>query len=434
MSKVKNERTPTSRRAKADQPQETTALVVARPKGTKKPTASLVPLDEQLTEVEVLVREVLNAPIEGEIIESSGDLAVNPTPHPWDAWPTADFLETKMSHLSVRPRTLDNEGTHQEWPPTMEFAHETANGPKTLGEVTRRGLENLALHVFMPVEFVSKLSIPTASAVITERIKACPDRPLVLACEAGKIVNLAFKHHEMLPQAEVASIAWDSFNRLLPGAALLDHKQGEGAMMIRIGTPRLEREVTTRKGDILQFGIVVNYGYGEKMKVALHTSRLVCLNGMIADGVEWQWHKSTECSADHQRDWLRAKVEEMIPKFSTLVERASLMAGNMLSETLTIRELAEQVGRANGFQLRHVPSVVDAWNAMMIEEEDVVRSEWHMLNAWTRAATHDERLRPFREDIQTRAGTWLAGNEIVTARLRRNVAERVHAEIIPDVA
>lgn len=381
----------------------------------------MVPLDEQLTETETALGWTS---VEGGARDSWGDAAVaeNPVPHPWDSWPEPEFLTTRMNHLGA---SVDDDGE-------MIFTQNNAAGSSPLGKTTRRSLENLAWHVFYPTEFVEKLSPPTAAAVVNERIAACRDRELVLAKEGVHIVNLAFKHHEMIPMREVAQTAYDTMDLFFPSPSLLFHEQRTGGMVLRLGSDRLQKDVTTRKGDILQFGIEVRYGYGERMKVSLYTTRLVCLNGMVADQAEWGWEKKTEGTVAHQKEWLRARVEEMVPRFEATVEMARRMALSGLPEG-TIKELAEQFARQHSIQTRNVPMVVDAWNRMVEEEPFVERTEWDLLNAFTRAGTHDERISAEqRESLLVRTGAAMRDNEIVLARLRRATAERVRAEIIPE--
>lgn len=401
------------------EPVEVTALVPTKKNKKVKPT--MVPIAEQLTEAE---EKGNPSPLTGEVVESSGDLAVaeNAVPKPWDGWPNPEFLTTRMNHLGA---AVDDDGE-------MVFTQSNAEGEMTLGKATKRCLENLSWHVFYPTEFVEKLSPPTAAAVVSERIKACRDRELVIAKEGAHLVNLAFKHHEMIPLREVADVAWETMEVFFPALEVISCENGGGGMVLRIGSPRMERTVTTRKGDALRFGVEVRYGYGERMKVSLYTTRLVCLNGMVADQAEWGWSKTTEGTVSHQKDWLRARVEEMIPRFETTIERAKLMSERALPEG-TIKELAEQFARQHSIQIRNVPMVVDAWNRMNEEEEGVARTEWDLLNAFTRAGTHDERISlDQRESMLVRAGAAMRDNEIVTARLRRATAERVRAEIIPD--
>ena len=399
----------------ADSLDEVVGQAVATEEQAEAAVYGMVPLAEQLTETEALV---------GHVIESAGDAAVaeNEVPMPWNEWPDPEFLQTRMNHLGT---DVDEDGN-------MRFVQDNAEGTTPLGIVSERSLENLAWHVFYPTEFVQKLSPPVAAAVVNERIKACRDRELVLAKEGDFIVNLAFKHHEMIPMKDVAQLTWDTMGLFFPQLELIHHEQAVGGMVVRIGSPLLERDVTTRKGDALRFGIEVSYGYGERMKVSLYTTRLVCLNGMVADQAEWGWSKKTEGTVSHQQDWLRARVEEMVPRFEATVERAQLMATRVLPEG-TIKELAEQFARQHSIQVRNVPMVVDAWNRMQEEEEGVARTEWDLLNAFTRAGTHDDRLSlDQRESLLVRSGAALRDNEIVTARLRRATAERVRAEILPE--
>jgi hypothetical protein len=379
-------------------------------------SASIVPLDQQLTEAESVVNN---------LVESSGDRAVAlapPTPSlPWRDWPTADFLDTRLSHL-----TVEADGD------TLMFRQRNAQGGMGLGRVTAASLASLATHAAFPAKFVQKLSTGTQAAIINERLQAAGERHLTLAIEGDMVANIAREHREMIAFPTVCDNAWEAFSSLLPEPQVAEAVNREGVMSLRMVTPRMEKAITSRERDILQLGISVQYGYGVGLSVALHTTRLVCLNGMVADQLEWAWRKTSESKAEHQSDWLKARIEEMIPRFAETCERAELMANTPLPRNQTIPELIAAYGRTHGFQNAHVPIVIEAWNRMQDEEEDVQPTEWDLMNAFGRSVTHDPRLARNRDTLLTRLGLWLGGNEIVTARLRRSLAERLHVEIVPD--
>jgi hypothetical protein len=379
-------------------------------------TATVLPLSEQLTETEALV---------GEIVESSGDKAVAlaPVPEvalPWSEWPTADFLETRLSHLTVGVNGDD-----------LMLGQTNSLGTTDLGKVTPASLASLASHAAFPANFVKKLSAGTAAAVINERLQTAAERHLTLAVEQGVVANIAREHREMISLPKLADTAWQAFADLIPGALVMLADNTEGLMNLRFGSQRMEKDITTRKGDILQFGVGITYGYGVDLKVSLHTTRLVCLNGMVADQLEWAWRKTTESKAEHQAEWLRARIEEMIPRFTAVVDQARLLADTLLPRNQTIPELIAAFARRHGFTAATVPIVVEHWNRMQ-DEEEPDQSEWALLNAFSRAVTHDERLAPKRDVLSLRLGAAFSGNEIVTARLRRSIAERLKVEIIPD--
>lgn len=401
----------------------------------KKKTAStvptMVPLDEQVTEIapNVFVTgpddehpvDSAGAPVDAAevlvpIPESSGDAAVAQlkpvltidATAPWAQWPDPDVLNTKIQSISVRPRP--DEG--------LELLGETGD---VLGSVQSRGMQQLGWAAQFPGEFIQKLSPATAAQVINERLQAQKDREISLVFESGQLVNQMPGYRGVASYADVAQTAHNALRTVYGDAVELgEARQGDGQMLLRLLTG-ISEPVTPKRGDVLQMGIQIEHNYGLGIQTSLYVNRLVCLNGMTAESKEYSWRSRNEGTIEHQLAWLTVQLGEVVGAYNGIVQRARLMAETPI--TGDPEKALQEYARAMRFSPRMLPHLLDAYR----EEPDA--TQWGLLNAFTRVATHTLHGSA-RRAFQAASGQWTQDFDMVTARLPRPVAVNTGAEII----
>lgn len=339
-----------------------------------------------------------------------------PSVLPWEEWTEPQFVPADLGGLRVRPEGSDLV--------LYAGAQEGFDGAERLGAATPSGLHDFAHALDFPVDFVNKLPLDLRASVINSRVEAAREREVSPVLEDGRWTAFVRGARQILPYRETAQLTWDTVREIVGDQLTIDHAGiGTRGLTLTLLTG-VERPITRRVGDILSAGIQVRQDYGGSHEVSLFTRRLICLNGMTGGHNEWHWSRPSESSAEHQRLWLREGVVAALGSFQGLVDRAREMA-----ETPVEGEPEEALierARALGVPRRHHSALLDAWR----QEEDA--SEWGMVNALTRMATHNGLPGDLGRRLQRTAGEWTGNFDIVTARLPLPVAQRVGARIIPD--
>lgn len=330
---------------------------------------------------------------------------------PWAEWPNPQIMPCALRGLVM----LHEDGS------LVLYA---GRGDERIGPATEGGLHELSRKVDFPSEFVTKLPLELRASVINDRIQAARECEVAAVLEDGRFSALLPSVRETLTYRETAELAYDTLRSVVPEISV-DHASASGrGMQLRLLTS-IERPVTRRVGDILAAGVAVRQDYGLTTEISLYARRLVCLNGMTANRTEFSWTRRSEGSAEHQRLWLRDSVLAALGAFGQLVDRSRQMA------TTTVDGEPEQAllerARAMGLPRRHFAALIDAWRA----EKDP--SEWGLMNAITRLATHSALPGSLGARMQEAAGTWAHNFDIVECRLPRPVAERCGARDIRTV-
>lgn len=383
----------------------------------KKKTATVVPIDEQVTEAGETPAEVLEtvaaekADALATVIEANATpLEIDPT-LPWAAWPAPDTFPAKLKDLSVR-----NEAGR------LILVGEQGDA---IAPVNANGMQQLGWNAVFPVEFVNRFNdAPDLQAqIINHRIQNGDraEKQYTVVVENGEFANFFPGWRGVAPFQQVAQTAFNALRDVYgTGVELDDCRQGNGKMALRLLT-NLQEPVTRKTGDVLQMGIQIDQDYGQQINLALYVRRLVCLNGMTAEAQEFKWKTRSEGSVEHQLAWVTTGIGAVVGAFNGIVERARLMADTPVNGDA--RNILQEHARAMRFPSRYFGRLVDAF------EQEPEMTQWGILNAFTRVATHSlsgETQRTF----QASAGGWTQEFDLVNARLPRPVAVRLGAEIV----
>ena len=198
-----------------------------------------------------------------------------------------------------------------------------------------------------------------------------------------------------------------------------------GVMRLLILTPQV-MPVTPALGDTLQRGIMFESDYGGTMKLGLWADRLVCLNGMRRESTDWKWMKRNDATPERQLDWIRAAILGTEAEFEEMVENAVTMAATEIDGDP--REVLVQRANAMRIPKRYHNNLLRAF------DQEPGTTEWHILNAITYMATHDNDI-PVnnKRAFQLGAGNYTSNFRMVTAELPQSIAAKVGARITGDV-
>lgn len=386
----------------------------------------VVPLEEQKTESEEAMPAV--PPSEPETVDERANLTapagitVGPISfgvapsiiaeidqsHPWASWPQPRFAQGDLHRFEVR---AVGQGV---------FLY---GDNHQLGIVSPTALEELGRRTTFPTEFVTKLPRELQAQVVNARIHASGNMEMTALFEGEHWTNILPAWRGIFSAREAAEAAYNVLQGYYPVIEIDHAEQRDGGAIIRLLTP-VSYPVTPTVGDVLRMGIEVRHQYGGTLEVALSVKRLICLNGMTANQQAFSWRKRDECDAATQYLWLQQGILQAISRYTNLVERAQQMAATRFEGRPedALRERAT----AMGYPARRLQALIDAFGA---EPGD---TEWNLVNAFSRVATHGGLDRGLARQIQMASGEWASNFEEVTARLPRPIAQRIGARIIPD--
>ncbi len=348
---------------------------------------------------------------------------------PWAAWQEPIVVETNLSELRVEmidnmPRAADDEESPGE--NVNRYLAFVKDG-EVIGRASKHALHALSTRVSYPLEFVSKLAPDLQAAVINDRILDARSQEFALAAETDPVYEGEVLVTNCLPgwrgvcgHAQVAQVAHDYLMERLEGAEVESASCHHGEMVLRLSSP-LQQPVTRRKGDVLSCGVDIYHNYGMDLRISLYARRLVCLNGMTREDRPFDWTNRDGGSEEDQLRWLRNGMDQAIESYGDLVARAHQMA-----ETKYTGDYADAIrerARLMHIPQRHWADIISAF------EEEPGDSEWHLLNAFTRFASHRAEYGLSRR-LQRMAGIWVGDFDMVNARLPRPVANLVGAHIL----
>lgn len=363
------------------------------------------------------------------IAESLSEIQVDET-KPWATWHQPEIVETNLSDLRVELMDGVKRGEDEDGQPGEGRFLAFFNQGEAIGRASPHALRALSTRVGFPLDFVSKLEPELQAAVINDRILDGREQEFALAAELDPVYDGSLLVTNALPgwrgicgHAQVAQVAHDYLTERLKEVEVKSATCHHGEMVLRLGSKRREK-VTARKGDVLSCGVDVYHNYGMDLRVALYAERLVCTNGMTTTSHPFDWTNRNGGSEEAQLRWLRLGLDSAIESYGDLVARAQQMAETRYSgdHEDAIRERA----RLMGIHRRHWPEIISAF------EEEPGDTEWHLLNAFTRFASHRADFNLGRR-LQHTAGEWASGFDMVNARLPRPVAQLVGAHIIEQI-
>lgn len=326
---------------------------------------------------------------------------------PWASWPIPTTKTVDFENMRVVP---DPRGLR------------LIAGDESLGVFGTAALEQLSIHTQFPPNFVAKLNPGLQAAVVNDRLEKHRDQTMQVISEDDQVSNIFSNWHEVVSHADIAQYAFDRLSDLVGEVNIIRATQDVNGLRLRLMTTR-EMAVTPAVGDVLRFGIDIEHRYGQLLSLSAFVERLHCLNGMTVETGAFKWQQRLGGTRAHQLNWLEEGLIGALEAYTALVTRAQIMAATQFSGD------AHSVLRDRAARLNIAPSQMGA--VVTAFDEEPGNTEWHLLNAVTRFATHSETVSAVdRRRFQRSAGNWVQDFDIVTARLPRPIALRVGAELV----
>lgn len=345
---------------------------------------------------------------------------------PWSKFAPPQGVLMNVQDATVVPNmaTVQKDGKDEE---VMAGLRLTAKG-EDLGVFDREAVRELGRMIGFKVDFVDKLSSDPALAcqVVNHMIGEYRPQLMLFAGDGERVRDVCPGWRETASHAEVCQKAWDVLNERFKDVEVKTcdvDKSGHLEFVLTVDAG--SGQVTKKAGDYLKGGVRVTHRYGTEVKVGLFVERLVCENGMTSSSTTYSWTSRGAGSVSAQLDYLAVQAIDSMAKFEALVKNAKKMAATKVTgdPEQAIKERMRQMG----VPARHLDGILEAFR---LEPGD---SEWHMLNAITRFATHTLGIgRSLREALMEGSGDWVRQFDVVKARIPRSIATRVGAEIISE--
>lgn len=340
---------------------------------------------------------------------------------PWALWPVPEA--THVNTHDIRASVDDDR---------LYIGTDEAHGTPTLG-----ALRSLSERINFPPEFVTKLPTTLQADIINNRIASYRDADFSLVMEHSTnpmmpsvVASVAPGQRLVLPHAAVAQTAYETIRAVFDTEALVaDTTLASDHSLVRFKIPYdapIRPDGGRSVGDVLRMGVELKHVYGVEISTRLYTERLRCLNGMTAFQSEYSWGARIMGTQQMQIDWIKFGVSQALTSFPQIVERARLMASTRIEGDLA-RALMERA-RALRLPRRLTGQLMEAFN------QEPGDTEWDMLNAFTRLATHGGLDEATARALAHGAGTWVQGFDMVTARLPRPIAVSVGAHVLEEAS
>jgi hypothetical protein len=303
----------------------------------------------------------------------------------------------------------------------------TAKG-EDLGVIDREAVRELGRMIGFKVDFIDKLSGNPALAcqVVNHMIGEYRPQLMMFAGDGERVRDVCPGWRETASHAEVAQKAYDVMAAQYPDVHIKTCSVGnDGHLELILTVDVGNGQITPQAGDYLKGGIRVTHRYGTEVKVGLFAERLICTNGLTACSTTYGWTARGAGSVTAQLAYLETQIIESMGRFQALVDNAKKMAETKVSgdPERAIKERMKQMG----VPARHLDAILDAFR------QEPGDTEWHMLNAITRFATHALGIgRNLREALMEGSGDWVQQFDVVKARIPRSIANRVGAEILQE--
>lgn len=274
------------------------------------------------------------------------------------------------------------------------------------------------------VDFIEKLPIHLRAEVVNEMLRQHRPQDFFLSGTPEIISDISAGWREICSHAEIAQKAFNAIKTISQDCTIKDYSVTPVGMKVKIITER-RQPITKKVGDALAYGISVHHRYGSLLKTSLFTERLSCLNGAktIDESFSWQSEKVGGCQS--QLEFVVMSVNHTLEQYNNFVQRARIMSEVMVEgdpkEALLVRS------RALGIPEKFLPVVLEAF------EREEGNTEWDMLNALTRFATHAQHsdlTENHRDKFITGAGQWVTEFDMVNARMPRVMALAAGAQIL----
>ncbi len=360
------------------------------------------PVVHQTADGRQVIYEVLGAPKDLQIDQSK----------PWAQWAEPKVANAKLSEMIIQLDWHEND--------IADLVLYNRESDELINRLTLSSLAQLGTYGKFPASFVTQLTPLTAKEVINECLGNADDREMTVISDGDRITNFMPGSRELIPYHQTAQFVHDTLSKIYGSIATVEAR-ANGRMRCRFTTGAQDK-VTTKKGDILSLGVTVEQSYGGTIELDLYAERLICLNGMTSNRSEFKWAQKSGSTRNAQFAWLRQGMEEVTSGFENLLTRARLMA-----QTTVVgdpEKVLIEHAKAMNLPQRFWADLLAAFR------EEPGNTEWDLLNAFTRLATHGGLEAAHVSRVQGAAGSWVEEFDMVTARLPRPMAHAVGAEIM----
>lgn len=271
-------------------------------------------------------------------------------------------------------------------------------------------------HLDLPRQYLERCTDPRlVKSIIEERYdKVVNNRLELVTCE-DRIHYLAPKRREIFQPRDFYSKTAEICETL----ALFDgdFKIEFDYDSLEINLSRLcqadfQKQVTPKVNDILRAGFKARMTPGQICSVMAYIMRLICLNGATSNEIPYSWKDSG--TYESQLTFLMNHIPKAISSIFGTVKKAQAMAKEKIDGDPL--DIIKTYSKSMGLPAEIVPFILSAYKE---EEGDTL---YDIFNAFTRAATHDERLVSYSRDIQHSSGSFLEEFDMVKCRIPRKVA------------
>lgn len=298
-------------------------------------------------------------------------------------------------------------------------------------EFTEEGIRSLGHLVGYRTDFIRKLMPATRVTVINEMIMQHRDQIIQCIGHNGEISTIAPGWRDVVGHSEIIETAYNA----LRGSTLAMKQdvdvrsidQIDSATMVCKIMANKQSKITAKKGDVLRAGIKIEYRYASLLKVSLYIERLICENGMESGSEVYTWTNNNKGVTNivEQLDYITMAIADCSARFDAIVNRSIQMSETVVEGDPRNALLAR--ARAMKIDPKYTPDILQAFDA---EEGN---TEWHMLNAITRFATHSKVINDlYRTRVQSGAGVWVDKFDLVNCRMPRPIAEKFGAQIMEE--
>lgn len=325
----------------------------------------------------------------------------------WANWPNYDSKTVSAGEVSVKTKDNGKLCLLQE--------------DKSLGELTPNAIRQMGWSCNFKSDFLEKLSSELSEAVVNYRLKQTTGKFQVIS-SGDKLTSFAPGWRPVVKCSLIAQVVFNELVKYFGDNVALDfHSISEHSLKLRFMTS-IQGIVTPAVGDVLNYGVAINYEPAREISVSLYANRLTCLNGAKSNQQLFRWTSAKSSTEEDQLLFLANSAVKAIEYHEVVTQHAIEMSQTTFDGDVNaiLRERAASIGLES-----HVSEIIGAF------EQEPGNTEWHLFNALTRYATHSTKLDFDQQSrIQSIAGDYLTNYDVVTAELPRNVARRVGARIL----
>jgi hypothetical protein len=331
---------------------------------------------------------------------------------PWSGW-QFEAIRCERHDLKVYPEKTASGGNRLR-------IRNTAT-ERSMGWVHAEGIRALGDHLGFPGSYAQELPATLQADLINYHLQTHENEEVAVLTDEDRFAALVTGSSDQLKPAEVAQTAYDAARSRGAEATIEQAVRSPTGMRLRLMTD-IRRSISPSVGDILEAGLLVTEEYGDQTSVQVYTRRLLCLNGMTAMQSVFRRARRQVDGYETQLRWLIQSVNEALDGYQDLVRKARQMA------VTPVEGDPEEALLERAAALGYPRRLHDRLQAAFREEPG--HTAWHLLNAFTRVATHTPLPNGLGRRVQAAAGAWVSNFDLVTARLPRLIALQVGAHII----